>query len=120
MAKSFNKIEVFPGKSIADILQEAYQKTNDKDASIKKLIKSMAELAGDNAASAALLAPLIVEYYEVGVKNDDVLLKIANIVQRFSKDESSEKDSSMSLLSEAEKVELLKNAEHLSVRKKVV
>ncbi len=120
MAKSFNKIEVFSGKTISDILQEAYQKTNEKDESIKKIITSMASLAGGDAASAALLAPLIVEYYEVGVKNDDVLLKIANVVQRFSKETGKDNESGMTTLTEAEKAELLQNAQHLSVRKKVV
>ncbi len=115
MSKSFNKIEVFPGKSVADILQEAYKKTNDKDSAITNIITSMASLIKD-AASAALLAPLLVEYYEVGVRNDDMLLKIANVVQRFSK-ESIANDTNVSLLSDAEKAELLANSKHLSVRK---
>lgn len=120
MAKNFNRIEVFPGKTISDMLQEAYQKSNEKDNAIKKIISSMALLAGSDAASAALLAPLIVEYYEVGVKNDDTLLKIANIVQRFTKESGKNEDSSIPLLTESEKNELLESAKHLSIRKKVM
>lgn len=118
MAKSFNKIEVFQGKTVADILQEAYTKTNTKDKAIDKLITTLAKLI-TNATDAALVAPLLVEYYEVGVKNDDMLLKIANVVQRFSKETTADKESAPSLLSDAEKAELLANAKHLTVRKAV-
>lgn len=118
MAKSFNKIEVFPGKSVADILQEAYTKTNTKDKAIEKLITTLAKLI-TNATDAALVAPLLVEYYEVGVKNDDILLKIANVVQRFSKETVVDKDTSTSLLTDAEKADLLENAKHLTVRRAV-
>lgn len=119
MATNFTKIEAFEGKTVSDLLKEAYEKTNSKDKSINKLIASMAALAGSDATSAALLAPLIVEYYEVGVKNDDVLLKIANIVQRFSKETTKENDSDMLVLTAAEKADLLESAKHLSIRKKV-
>lgn len=116
MAKSFNSINVFEGKTIADILKEAYEKSNSKDEKILKLVSQITGYISD-ANTAALLIPLISSYFDVGVKNDDALLKIANVVQRFTKETGKTVNEPTSLLSEEEKNELIANAKHLSVRK---
>jgi len=116
MAKSFNDINVFKGKTIADILKEAYDKSNSKDSKISSLITQITSYISD-ANTAALLIPLLSNYFDVGVKNDDALLKIANVVQRFTKETGKTANEPVSLLSDEEKNELLANAKHLTVRK---
>jgi predicted HTH domain antitoxin len=63
-----------------------------------------------NASDATIIVPLIKEYLDVAVKNDDHLVKLTAIVQRYiSTTQTITGDSS--ILSESEKVQLLKVAE---------
>ena len=58
-----------------------------------------------------MLAPIIKEYLEVGVKNDEHLVKLASVLQRiFSKNKVSDEDAS--LLSEHEKQELMESLQN--------
>ena len=71
----FDKV-VFGKKKFSDILEEIYDNQKKKDKQITALInelKPMIEEIGD----ATLLVPLIKEYMEIGVKNDDLLIKMA-------------------------------------------
>lgn len=53
-----------------------------------------------NAADAAMLGSTVVEYLEVGVKNDDQLVKLAQIVQRATARVSSKSESELGLTPE--------------------
>jgi len=72
---------VFGNKTFSDLLQEIYENQKKKDKQVSALInelKPMIEEIGD----ATLLVPLIKEYMEIGVKNDDLLIKMAALAQR--------------------------------------
>lgn len=76
----FNQ-EIFNGKSLSSLFKDIYDNSKAKEKQIKELIiqlKDMVESPGD----AILIVPLIQGYLEVAVKNDDALIKMANIVQR--------------------------------------
>jgi len=71
----FDKV-IFGKKKFSDILEEIYDNQKKKDKQVTALInelKPMIEEIGD----ATLLVPLIKEYMEIGVKNDDLLIKMA-------------------------------------------
>ena len=55
---------------------------------------------------AVAVAPIIKEYMEVSVKNDEHLVKLAGVLQRILNKSKGESDES-SLLSESEKEELM-------------
>lgn len=82
MDGQFNRIEVFEGKNLSDIFQEIYTNHTSKKEQIKKLIQSLTPLI-QGIGDATLLVPLIKEYLELGVKNDEQLVKLAQIVQRM-------------------------------------
>ncbi len=63
-----------------------------------------------NASDATVIVPLIKEYLEVSVKNDDHLVKLTAIAQRFISIKQTINGTD-SLLSDDEKDELLKLAE---------
>lgn len=75
-------IELFEGKNLSDIFQEIYTNHSSKKEQIKSLIEKLVPLI-DGIGDATLLVPLIKEYMELGIKNDEQLVKLAQIVQRM-------------------------------------
>jgi hypothetical protein len=73
--------KIFGNKSFSDILKNIYDNSKEKEKQIKDLISSLKPLVIDTQ-SALMVVPLIKEYLDVSVKNDDSLIKMAGIVQR--------------------------------------
>lgn len=101
--------EIFKGTTFADLMSDVYHNSKKKDRQINQLIAQLQPLI-KNASDATIIVPLIKEYLDVAVKNDDHLVKLTAIVQRYisTKQTISGADS---LLSEEEKQQLLKVAE---------
>ena len=74
--------EIFNGKSLSDLFSEIYDNSRKKDKQISALISELKPLIED-VGDATLVVPMIKEYLEIGVKNDEQLVKIATIVQRL-------------------------------------
>ena len=68
----------------------------------------------ENIGDATLIVPLIKEYLEIGVKNDEQLIKMATIIQRCLLNVASSNNGDGSLISEAEKAQLLKDINKLN------
>lgn len=75
-------IEIFKGKSFADLMKDVYDNSKKKDRQINMLIGELRPLI-KNVGDATVIVPLIKEYLEVGVKNDEALVKLAAVVQRL-------------------------------------
>ena len=101
--------ELFKGTTFADLMSDVYHNSKKKDRQINQLIAQLQPLI-KNASDATIIVPLIKEYLDVAVKNDDHLVKLTAIVQRYisTKQTISGADS---LLSEEEKQQLLRVAE---------
>lgn len=82
MENQYSNIELFEGKSYSDLLKEIYENSIEKRSQIKDLIASLTPLV-EGIGDATLLVPLIKEYLEIGVKNDEQLVKLAQLVQRI-------------------------------------
>jgi hypothetical protein len=98
----FDKV-IFKNKTFGNVLEEIYNNQQKKDKQVTALInelKPMIEEIGD----ATLLVPLIKEYMEIGVKNDDLLIKMAALAQRAMNSEGGE---SALGISDEEKQQLL-------------
>jgi len=91
--------KIFYGKSFSDILKNIYDNSKEKEKQIKDLISSLKPLVIDTQ-SALMVVPLIKEYLDVSVKNDDSLIKMAGIVQRAMNNSGGNGDGDF--LSEAE------------------
>jgi hypothetical protein len=100
--------ELFKGTSFADLMSDVYHNSKKKDRQINQLIAQLQPLI-KNASDATIIVPLIKEYLDVAVKNDDHLVKLTAIVQRYisTKQTISGADS---LLSDEEKQQLLRVA----------
>ena len=75
------KSEIFAGKDFSDLLKDIYDNSKEKSEQIKILIDDLRPLV-KTISDATMLVPLLKDYIEVGVKNDDALVKMAAIVQR--------------------------------------
>lgn len=78
-------------KKFSDILKEIYENQKKKEAQISALIGELKPLIND-IGDATLIVPLIKEYMELGIKNDEQLIKMATILQRALASGKSEED----------------------------
>ena len=100
---------LFKGKSFSDLMSDVYHNSKKKDRQINQLISKLQPLIR-TASDATIIVPLIKEYLDVAVKNDDHLVKLTAIVQRYISTQQTITGEN-SLLSDDEKNQLLKIAE---------
>ena len=100
-----SKDEIFEGKSFSDLTHDIYKNTSDRKKQIDLLIS---EIHGfiTTIDDVVLVAPIIKEYMDVAVKNDEHLVKLASVIQRIMAKSSSSDEDSL-LLSEQEKEDLI-------------
>jgi hypothetical protein len=96
---------VFGSKKFSEILEEIYNNQKKKDKQISALISELKPLVNE-IGDATLIVPLIKEYLEISVKNDEQLIKMATIVQRIMNNSSSDGNGGFGI-SEEEKAQLL-------------
>jgi len=101
--------EIFKGTSFADLMHDVYHNSKKKDRQINQLISQLQPLIR-NASDATIIVPLIKEYLDVAVKNDDHLVKLTAIVQRYISTTQTITGAD-SLLSDEEKQQLIHIAE---------
>jgi hypothetical protein len=73
---------IFGKKTVSDVLKEIYDNSKNKEKQINALIGELKPLV-ENIGDATLVVPMIKEYLEVGVKNDEHLIKMVALVQRL-------------------------------------
>jgi hypothetical protein len=105
-----NDTEIFDGKTFSSLIKDIYFNSSHKKDQINQLIKDLHKMVKDSG-SATVIAPMIKDYLDVGIKNDDQLVKLSAVLQRFiSGGPASETDSGVGgILSEDEKKQLLSN-----------
>ena len=97
--------DIFGDKKLKDLFQEIYNNQKKKEKQISSLIEELKPLI-DDIGDATLVVPLIKEYLEIGVKNDEQLIKMATIIQRCLTTNGDSSEGSLGI-SEAEKAQLL-------------
>lgn len=114
-------IEIFKGKSFSDLMKDIYSNSSKKDRQINLLIGELRPLI-KNVGDATVIVPLIKEYLEVGVKNDEHLVKLAAVVQRLvSTNNRVQSETGQSwILSEEEKKQLMGELDELENSDKAV
>jgi hypothetical protein len=104
---------IFGKKKLSDIFQEIYQNQKKKEEQISALISELKPLIND-IGDATLIVPLIKEYMELGIKNDEQLIKMATIVQRALNSETS--DDGNFGMTEEEKAQLLSEVKNFNLK----
>ena len=97
--------EIFEGKTFQDLTKDIYENTTKRKVQIDLLIS---EIHGfiTTIDDVVMVAPIIKEYMDTAVKNDEHLVKLAGVLQRIISKSNGGDEESM-LLSDAEKEELM-------------
>ena len=100
---------VFGKKKVSDIMKEIYDNSRNKKEQISALVGELQPLV-ENIGDATLVVPMIKEYLEVGVKNDEHLIKLVALVQRL---EGGNKNSESEYFNPEELAKLMEQSEEL-------
>jgi len=93
-------------------MKDIYHNSKKKDRQINTLIQELQPLI-KNIGDATIIVPLIKEYLDVSVKNDEHLVKLAAVVQRLVNSSTKLSDVGDEYgMTEAEKEQLLIIAEN--------
>ena len=111
MEKDFN---IFDDMNFSDLSREIYENNKLKKTQIDLLIQ---EVHGyiQGIEDIAIVGPVLKELFDVAVKNDDNLLKLATVIQRIMSKHQTIDDSDIGLLSDEEKEELMASLEDAAI-----
>jgi hypothetical protein len=105
---------IFGKKKFSDLLSEIYDNQKKKAIQISALIGELKPLIND-IGDATLIVPLIKEYMDLGLKNDEQLIKMATIIQRaIATNKTPEEGFGMT---EEEKSQLLAEVKNFNINK---
>ena len=78
-----NDYEIFEGKSLSDLFKNIYDNTTRNKEQLEVLMKEVVGFIKDGDTAVQII-PMLKEYLEINVKNDEQLVKLATIVQRIT------------------------------------
>ena len=101
-----NDYEIFKGKSLSGLFKDIYDNSTRNKEQLEVLMKEVVGFIKDGDTAVQII-PMLKEYLEINVKNDDQLVKVAAIVQRIIAAESKGGSEDEFGLSEKEKEQLM-------------
>ena len=101
-----NDYEIFEGKSLSSLFKDIYNNSGRNKKQLEILVKEVSGFIKDGDMAVQLI-PMIKEYLDINVKNDELLVKLASIVQRLIQAENKSTSSDDFSLSDSEKAQLL-------------
>ena len=99
-----DKNQIFDGKTFEDLTKDIYENQQNKKLQLDLLIQEIHGMI-QTMDDAVLITPLIKELFEVAIKNDEHLVKLASVWQRILGKNKNDEDGM--LLSETEKEDLI-------------
>ena len=75
------EFELYEGKKYSDLIKDIVKNHKSKQAQIKALMEQLTEMVSE-PGDAIMLVPLIKGYLDSDIKNDEALLKLAQVVQK--------------------------------------
>ena len=102
-----NDYEIFEGKTLSDVFKDIYDNSKTNKQQLEVLMKEVVGFIKDGDTAVQII-PMLKEYLEINVKNDEQLVKLATVVQRIMAAEKRVSDSGEEFgLSDAEKEQLM-------------
>lgn len=103
--------EVFEGKSLSDVFKDIYDNSVTNKKQLEVLMKEVVGFIKDGDTAVQII-PMLKEYLEINVKNDEQLVKLATIVQRLATAAKQGESDEEFGLSDKEKEQLMTSIEH--------
>jgi hypothetical protein len=107
MAEDF---EIYKGKTFGSLCKDIVTNSEDKKHQLDVMITDLKEMI-KSINDAVMVVPLLKNYYEVSVRNDEQLVKLAAIVQRIVGGAGDNDGDGNMLLTEEEKKQLMTSVE---------
>jgi S-adenosylmethionine:tRNA-ribosyltransferase-isomerase (queuine synthetase) len=98
--------ELYKGKNFADLCKDIVKNSEEKRNQLDILVTDLRDQI-KTVNDAQMVIPLLKEYFDVGVRNDEQLIKLAAIVQRLMAGKSGGDENINMVLTEEEKKQLL-------------
>lgn len=73
--------ELYKGKKYSDLLQDIVKNHKSKQTQIKALVEQLVDMVSE-PGDAVIVVPLIKGYLDSDIKNDEALVKVAQIAQK--------------------------------------
>ena len=100
--------EIFEGKTLSDVFKDIYDNSKRNKEQLEVLMKEVVGFIKDGDTAVQII-PMLKEYLEINVKNDEQLVKLATIVQRLAQASASGDSEGEFGLTEKEKEQLMNN-----------
>ncbi len=100
MNEQFNE-EIFQGKTFSDLLKDIYVNVQKKTQQISDLVAELKPLC-KNTGDATLIMPLVKDFVDTDVRNNEQLVKMAAVIQRVLQPNKNESASNSILTPEEE------------------
>jgi hypothetical protein len=114
-----NDFELYKGKHFTDLCRDIYTNQETRKEQIEVLISELRPLV-KKVEDAMIVVPLIKDYLNVSVANDEHLVKLAQIVQKIMTANVKDADGNPAAMTESEKKELWDQAEALKKASQMV
>ena len=105
--------EVFEGKTLSDIFKDIYDNSEKNKKQLEVLMKEVVGFIKDGDTAVQII-PMLKEYLEINVKNDEQLVKLATICQRIATQQKSSNSDDEFGISDKEKEQLLASIQEVS------
>ena len=102
------EFEIFEGKTLSDVFKDIYDNSKRNKEQLEVLTKEVVGFIKDGDTAVQII-PMLKEYLEINVKNDEQLVKLATIVQRLAQAGNKSDSEGEFALTDAEKEQLMKN-----------
>lgn len=106
-----NNFELYEGKTFKDLMKDIVTNADNKRDQIDITVSDLRDKI-QTINDAIVLAPIIKEYLDISVKNDDALVKLAAICQRIMTAQTEGNGGSLGI-SDLEKEQILKDIKDL-------
>ena len=100
--------EIFEGKTLSDVFKDIYDNSKNNKKQLEVLMKEVVGFIKDGD-TAVQIVPMLKEYLEINVKNDEQLVKLATIVHRLAQGTGKGDSEGEFGLTEKEKEQLMSN-----------
>ena len=107
-----NDFEIFKGKNFSDLCKDIVKNSEEKKNTLDILVTDLREMI-KTINDATMIVPLLKEYFDVGVRNDEQLIKLAAIIQRLMSGKTGGEDSGNMLLTDEERKQLMASVEQV-------
>lgn len=109
--------ELFKGKTLSDLFNDIYNNSNMTKTQMTNIINQLKGYV-KNIEDAAVALPLITDAFTVSVKNDEHLVKLADIIQKLLRGDGKLNADDGLVISDEDKDQILSEVEDYKVDKK--